>query len=194
MRSAEQTGGEVDPALNSAGQLSGPDPWTSRDALGHRSSTSYPEVMWVSQRPAERKETKMRKIVTVTAGLVAAVGIASGSAGAAPPAQHPAQPAVGFTAHATDTQSIVTTDAGSMVVQNGIVKVKAANGTVVAGMPLTFRVDDFVFPIAADIAGRTATLTPKFDRAHATYKPVALPYENTAPWKTPYDREQAAWS
>ena len=136
----------------------------------------------------------MRKIVTVTAGLVAAVGIASGSAGAAPPAQHPAQPAVGFTAHATDTQSIVTTDAGSMVVQNGIFKVKAANGTVVAGMPLTFRVDDFEFPIAADIAGRTATLTPKFDRAHATYKPVSLPYENTAPWKTPYDREQAAWS
>jgi hypothetical protein len=49
----------------------------------------------------------MRKIVTVAAGLVAAVGIASGSAGAQPGAEE----AVGFTAHATDTQSIITTDA-----------------------------------------------------------------------------------
>jgi hypothetical protein len=25
------------------------------------------------------------------------------------------------------------------------------------------------------------------------YRPVALPFEGTAPFKTPYDREQAAW-
>ncbi|WP_039798560.1 hypothetical protein [Nocardia araoensis] len=132
----------------------------------------------------------MRKIVTVAAGLAAAVGIASGSAGAQPGVDD----AVGFTAHATDTQSIITTDAGSMVVEDGVFKVKAANGTVLTGMPLTFRVDDFEFPIAADIADRTATLTPQFDMAHATYKPVALPFEDKAPWKTDYDREQAAWS
>ncbi|MBF6191884.1 hypothetical protein U3653_10480 [Nocardia sp. CDC186] len=132
----------------------------------------------------------MRKIVTVAAGLVAAVGIASGSAGAQPEAED----AVGFTARATDTQSIITTDAGSMVVEDGVFKVKAANGTVLTGMPLTFRVDDFEFPIAAEIADHTATLTPQFDLAHATYKPVALPFEDKAPWKTDYDREQAAWT
>ncbi|MGW4094633.1 hypothetical protein ACWEH3_32930, partial [Nocardia sp. NPDC004718] len=101
----------------------------------------------------------MRKIVTVAAGLVAAVGIASGSAGAQPGADD----AVGFTAHATDTQSIVTTDAGSMVVEDGLFKIKAANGAVLAGMPLTFRVDEFEFPIAAEVADHTATLTPQFD-------------------------------
>ncbi|WP_280341324.1 hypothetical protein [Nocardia abscessus] len=132
----------------------------------------------------------MRKIVAVAAGLVAAVGIASGSAGAQPDSDD----AVDFTAYATDTQSIVTTDAGSMVVEEGVFKVKAANGSVLTGMPLKFRVDDFEFPIVADIAGRTATLTPQFDMAHAAYKPVALPFDDKAPWKTEYDREQAAWS
>ncbi|MEV6138367.1 hypothetical protein AB0L63_20345, partial [Nocardia sp. NPDC051990] len=64
----------------------------------------------------------MRKIVTVAAGLVAAVGIASGSAGAQPGDEGGA---VGFTANATDTQSIVTTDAGSMVVEEGVFKIKS---------------------------------------------------------------------
>ncbi|MFI9408195.1 hypothetical protein [Nocardia gamkensis] len=132
----------------------------------------------------------MRKFVTVAAGLVAAVGITSGSAGAQPDTQGP----VGFTARATDTQSIVETDAGSLVVEEGVFKVESGDGTVLTGMPLTFRVDDFEFPIAADIAGRTATLTPRFDLAHAVYKPVALPFEDKAPWKNEYDREQAAWT
>ena len=26
------------------------------------------------------------------------------------------------------------------------------------------------------------------------YQPVALPFEDTAPFKTPYEREQAAWA
>ncbi|MEV6326041.1 hypothetical protein AB0M45_33475 [Nocardia sp. NPDC051787] len=133
----------------------------------------------------------MRKVMTVAAGLVVAVGIASGSAGAAPSGD---DGAVGFTAKATDTQSIITTDAGSMVVEDGVFKIKTSQGATVAGMPLTFRVDDFEFPIAADIADRTATLTPKFDVAHATYKPVALPFEDKAPWKTEYDREVAAFN
>ncbi|MGW4126327.1 hypothetical protein [Nocardia sp. NPDC004711] len=132
----------------------------------------------------------MRKSVAVAASLVAAVGVVSGSAGAQPAADE----AVGFTAHATDTQSVVMTDAGSLVVEDGVFKVKAANGAVVAGMPLRFRMDDFEFPIAADIVDRTATLTPQFDLAHAAYKPVALPFEDKAPWKSDYDREQAAWS
>ncbi|WP_433209172.1 hypothetical protein ACQP1G_38625 [Nocardia sp. CA-107356] len=131
----------------------------------------------------------MSKFVGVAAGLVTAVGIASGAAGA-----QPSDGAVEFTAHATDTQSIITTDAGSLVVEDGVFEIKAANGTVLAGTPLKFRVDDFEFPIAADIAGRSATLTPQLDMAHAAYKPVALPFEDKAPWKNDYDREQAAWS
>jgi hypothetical protein len=81
-----------------------------------------------------------------------------------------------------------------MNVEDGVFKIKAANGTTVAGTPLKFRVDDFEFPIAADISGRTATLTPQFDLQHAVYKPVALPFEDSAPWKTPYEREVAAFT
>ncbi|MEV4233992.1 hypothetical protein ACIBJI_13005 [Nocardia sp. NPDC050408] len=132
----------------------------------------------------------MRKIVAAAAGLVAAVGIAAGTAGAQPDGDE----AVGFTAAATDTQTIIETDAGAMVVEDGVFKIKASNGTVLTGMPLKFRVDDFEFPIVADIADHSATLTPQFDMGHATYKPVALPFEDKAPWKNEYDREQAAWS
>ncbi|MBF6465441.1 hypothetical protein IU427_09665 [Nocardia beijingensis] len=134
----------------------------------------------------------MRKFAATSALLIAALGVTAGTVNAAPASE--ADGAVNFTAHATDTQSIITTDAGSMVVEDGTFKVKAANGDVLTGMPLTFRVDDFEFPIAAEVADRTATLTPQFDMAHATYKPVALPFEDKAPWKTEYDREQAAFN
>ncbi|TDP32282.1 hypothetical protein DFR75_10667 [Nocardia ignorata] len=49
-------------------------------------------------------------------------------------------------------------------------------------------------PSAAEISGNTATLTPQLDPAKAVYKPVALPYEDKAPWKSEYELEQAAWS
>ncbi|MBF6298348.1 hypothetical protein IU459_12450 [Nocardia amamiensis] len=135
----------------------------------------------------------MRKFAATSALLIAALGVTAGTVNAAP-AGEAASGAVNFTAHATDNKSIIKTDAGSLVVEDGVFKVKAANGAVVAGMPLTFRVDDFEFPIAADVSDRTATLTPQLDRSHAVYKPVALPFEDKAPWKTEYDREQAAWS
>lgn len=133
----------------------------------------------------------MRKITTTCALLVTATCIATGSASAAPDSD---QKPVNYTATSTDTSTIVTTDSGSLVVEEGVFKVKAANGTVLAGTELSFRVDNFVFPIAADISDRTATLTPKFDTEHAVYKPVALPYEDQAPWRTEYEREQAAWA
>ncbi|MFI6958455.1 hypothetical protein ACIBJI_33920 [Nocardia sp. NPDC050408] len=134
---------------------------------------------------------KINKFALAAAFMTTAVGIAAGASSAEP--IEAADP-INFTAQATDTQSIITTDSGSLIVEDGVLKIKAANGTTVAGTPLTFRVDDFEFPVAAEIADNTATLTPQLDIAHASYKPVALPYEDKAPWKTEYDREQAAWS
>ncbi|MVU80451.1 hypothetical protein GPX89_24780 [Nocardia sp. ET3-3] len=122
----------------------------------------------------------------LAAGLCIGAG-ATGTAGADTPAP------LNYTATSTTQNTVIRTDAGSMTVENGVFKIKAADGTVLAGTELSFRVDDFVFPIAADITDRTATLTPQFDEAHAVYQPVALPYEDQAPWKTQYDREQAAW-
>ncbi|MQY19676.1 hypothetical protein [Nocardia macrotermitis] len=132
----------------------------------------------------------MRKIATASVLLAAALSIPAGTATAT--TAH--NGAVDFTARASDSSTIIKTDAGSMDVANGVFEIKAADGTVLAGTPLKFRVDDFEFPIAANIADHTAMLTPQFDMGHAVYKPVDLPYQNTAPWKTPYDREQAAWN
>ncbi|PXX54947.1 hypothetical protein DFR70_12288 [Nocardia tenerifensis] len=128
---------------------------------------------------------------TLTAGtLIAALTIAAGAAAAAP-AEHQV---VNYTTHASEHATVITTDSGSMAVEDGTFKIKSNAGTVLAGTELSFRVDDFVFPIVADIQGRTATLTPRFDRENARYQPVALPFENQAPWKSEYEREQAAWS
>ncbi|WP_069162042.1 hypothetical protein [Nocardia altamirensis] len=135
----------------------------------------------------------MRKFAVSSALLIAALGVTAGTVNAAP-APEAESGAVNFTANATDTQSIIKTDSGSMVVEDGVFKVKAANGTTIAGTELKFRVDEFEFPIAANISGNTATLTPQTDMAHATYKPVALPFEDKAPWKNEYDREQAAFN
>ncbi|MGW4370188.1 hypothetical protein ACWEKT_31540 [Nocardia takedensis] len=129
------------------------------------------------------------KLTATAALLIAALGIAAGGAHAAPEAE-----GVGFTATPGDTSTVITTDAGSMSVEDNVFKIKAADGTVVAGAELAFRLDEFEFPIAAQISDRTATLTPQLDPAKAVYKPVALPYEDQAPWKTEYEREQAAWS
>ncbi|NKY49750.1 hypothetical protein [Nocardia vermiculata] len=128
--------------------------------------------------------------IAALAVMSTAVALGAGAAGA----EQPGAGAVDFTATSTPESTVISTDSGSLVADNGVFRIKAADGTDVAGTELSFRVDDFVFPIKADIDHRTATLTPQFDLAHATYKPVALPFEDSAPWKTPYDREQAAWS
>ncbi|MFE3196193.1 hypothetical protein ACFXHA_44835 [Nocardia sp. NPDC059240] len=135
------------------------------------------------------------KNFAVTAALVAtAMGVTAGTVNAAPADNG----VIDYAATTSDTNAVIRTDAGSMVVDNNTFQIKAANGNVVASLPLSFRVDDFTFPIAADIADHTATLTPQYDMDHATYAPVAkdvnLPYEDQAPWKSDYDREQAAWN
>jgi hypothetical protein len=135
----------------------------------------------------------MRKFAATSALLIAAMGVTAGTVNAAP-ATEAANDAVRYSAVSNDTQSVITTDSGSMVVEDGYFKIKAADGKVIGAAPLTFQVDDFQFPIAAAITGNSATLTPQIDQAHAVYKPVALPYENQAPWKNDYEREQAAWS
>ncbi|QLY33027.1 hypothetical protein [Nocardia huaxiensis] len=135
---------------------------------------------------------KINKFAVSAALLSASLAVTSGIASAAPEVAEDG--AINYAATNTESQAIIKTDAGSMVVEDGVFKVKAANGTTVAGTELKFRVDDFEFPIAAEIHDRVATLTPQFDLAHAVYKPVALPYENSAPWKSEYEREQAAWS
>ncbi|ATL69184.1 hypothetical protein [Nocardia terpenica] len=132
----------------------------------------------------------MNKIAATPALTIALMGAGTGSVHAGPAGDGGV---VGYTASLDGRSAIITTDAGSLVDEGGVFKIKAVDGTTLAGAELSFRVDDFVFPIDADISGLTATLTPRFDMDHATYQPVAMPFEDTAPWQTPYEREQAAW-
>ncbi|MEV0355970.1 hypothetical protein AB0H71_07890 [Nocardia sp. NPDC050697] len=134
----------------------------------------------------------IKKFAATSALLIAALGVTAGTVNAAP-AEAPAD-AVNFTAHATETATFISTDSGKLVAEDGVFKVVAADGTVLAGTPLSFRLDEFEFPIAAEISGNDATLTPQLDLEKAVYKPVALPYEDKAPWKNEYDRELAAFN
>ncbi|MFD6159316.1 hypothetical protein ACFWF7_29010 [Nocardia sp. NPDC060256] len=148
----------------------------------------------VHPRPSSiRRPVVMRTCVSLTAiatMITATVGLA-----ATVPADPGTRPApIGFTA-ATDHQSAtITVDSGTFVVENGALELESADGSVLAGTELSFRVDDFTFPIDTEIRDRTATLTPRLDPARAVYQPVALPFEDTASFKTPYEREQAAWA
>lgn len=130
----------------------------------------------------------LKILATVSTGTIAALTLCTGPADAAP------APAVHYTVAVADNATEISTDSGSMDVDNNVFRIKAADGTVLAGTELSFRVDDFVFPITAEIHDHTAALSPRLDPQHAVYRPVALPYQDTAPWKTPYDREQAAWN
>ncbi|MFG3619415.1 hypothetical protein [Nocardia sp. NPDC047654] len=130
------------------------------------------------------------RTLAVPALALAALTAVTGTAHSEPGGDRP----ISFTAHATDTSSIIEIDSGALVVEDGTLKVKSRDGVTVAGTPLRFTLDEFEFPIVAEISGRTATLTPDLSMEHAVYKPVALPFEDKAPWKTEYDREQAAWS
>lgn len=133
-----------------------------------------------------------RALAVAAISALAITGITAGTAGATP---EPLDSGiVNYTATTSEETVVVGIDSGSMEVENGVFEVKAANGVVLAGTPLEFRVDDFVFPIAADIQGRTATLTAQFDLEHAVYQPVALPFEDQALWRTPYEREVAAFT
>ncbi|WP_330181003.1 hypothetical protein OHB26_32125 [Nocardia sp. NBC_01503] len=133
----------------------------------------------------------MRRITSTAILLAAAISVASGTSSATPDS---GSTAVNYTATPGERSTVITTDGGALAVRDGVFTITAADGTVLAGTELSFRVDDFVFPIQAEIKDHTATLTPQFDTEHAVYKPVALPYENQAPWRTEYDREQAAWA
>lgn len=135
------------------------------------------------------------RFALTTAAVLTALGVTAGTAIAAPAQDRPAdQQTVGFSAYATDTASVIEITGGALRVEDENLQITAADGTVVAATPLHFTLDDFTFPIAADIDGDRATLTPQLDPAKAVYTPVALPYENSAPWKSEYEREQAAWS
>ncbi|NKY87688.1 hypothetical protein HGA07_18885 [Nocardia veterana] len=136
---------------------------------------------------------KLSSVVS-SAALVAGTVLVSGPAVADPGVGVSDVSSVHYTAYRRGDSAVISLDSGSMSAEHGRFRIMGANGELLAGIPLEVDVDDIAFPVEARIDGRTATLTPVLDPARAHYKPAALPFEDQAPWKTPYDREAAAWS
>ncbi|MFE3254327.1 hypothetical protein ACFXPS_05920 [Nocardia sp. NPDC059091] len=141
---------------------------------------------------------KMHTVVPAAA-MLAATLIAAATPAAADPTASPDTPSVGlapavhYTAYQSGPSALISTDSGSLTIEGGRFQIRAATGEVLGSIPLEFNLDDIALPIDAHIDGNTATLTPSLDPARAHYKPAALPFEDQAPFKTPYDREVAAW-
>ncbi|WP_431972383.1 hypothetical protein [Nocardia sp. bgisy134] len=133
----------------------------------------------------------------VAVGIIVSTQTAYGTPAPETPAIGASADTINYTAHNNGSSAIVTTDAGTLAVIDGQFQIKAADGRIVGGIPLKLHLDEIALPISATIEGNTATLTPDVSQARfypALPSPVALPFEDYAPWKTPYDREVAAWA
>lgn len=129
------------------------------------------------------------KIAMIAAGVATVLGITAAGADADPnPADGPA-----FSAVTAGDSAVITVESGSLVQQGNVLEVRSEDGTVLAGTELSFRLDDFVLPITAEIHDRTATLTPRLDPRQAVYQPKPLPVADPISWSSAAEREQAAW-
>ncbi|WP_030525519.1 hypothetical protein [Nocardia rhamnosiphila] len=131
----------------------------------------------------------IKKTAVLAAGVAAALGITAAAADATP---NPAD-GLGISAVTIGQSAVITVESGSLVQQGNVLEVRSEDGTVLAGTDLSFRLDDFVLPITAQIHDRTVTLTPHLDPRQAVYRPSALPVADPGPWSSAYEREQAAW-
>ncbi|MFC3961519.1 hypothetical protein [Nocardia jiangsuensis] len=135
-----------------------------------------------------------RKSAAALALALSATMVGAGAAQAAPDLSVDVAPGVNYRAYHDGTAAVISIESGSLIVEDGRFQIRAATGEVLAGVPLEFNYDDIAFPIEARVEGNTARLTPVLSMDRARYNPVALPFEDSAPWKTPYDREVAAWT
>lgn len=119
---------------------------------------------------------KIRKFAVTSALVIAATGIAAGTANAvpvqAPQAGHSAvqgdQHALNWKLTRDGDHVIVNTDSGKISTEDGQLVIRNAAGEVVSANTLGYLNGDKVFPVAAQVKGNTATLTPSKDATKAT--------------------------
>ncbi|MBF6330578.1 hypothetical protein [Nocardia transvalensis] len=116
---------------------------------------------------------KFRKIAATSALVIAALGVSAGTSYAQPAAV--GNPDIHYTATVVDKSVVVHTDAGSLTTEGDQFQVRDNLGNVVAGFPLNYLKDGLSFPIAAEIDGNEATLTPSTDPAAAHPAPMLHP-------------------
>ncbi|WP_433195903.1 hypothetical protein ACQP1G_42725 [Nocardia sp. CA-107356] len=122
---------------------------------------------------------------------VIAVGVCAAPADAAPEVP---DAGTDITATTVGDSAQITISDGAIILRDGVLTLEGPDHTALSQAEMSFRVDDFAFPIEAVVADRTVTLTPRLDVEHAVYAPVSLPFEDSAPFTTPYQRETAAWN
>ncbi|WP_067827364.1 hypothetical protein [Nocardia inohanensis] len=129
---------------------------------------------------------KLKKAAATSALVIAALGIASGTAHAQPaPAPAPAPgvipslldgvnqgvgqvlPSIHWNVAQEGDSVVVTTDHGSMTTDDGLLQVRDDAGNVLVGFPLSYSLGDLEYPIQAGVQGLRAVLTPSTNQADA---------------------------
>lgn len=157
------------------------------------------------------RRMNIRKFAAVSFVAIAATGIASGTAYAAPEPQGQPDgtvmsadlaPGIHYTASIVDKSVVISTDAGSLTAVGNQLQILDDRGNLVAGLPLTYRKNNADYPIAAQISARSVTLTPNTEPAAGTPAPD-VPHEGSlsqsdalrqvaASYPTPEARDAAA--
>ncbi|MGX1773694.1 hypothetical protein ACWIGW_16400 [Nocardia brasiliensis] len=88
--------------------------------------------------------------------------------------------AIGYHLRVVGRSVVVTIDKGSLATTDGRLELRDPAGAPVATVPLSYRRNDAIHPIAAAVSANTAILTPDTDPAHATPTPDSIRAEQIA--------------
>lgn len=127
---------------------------------------------------------KIRTLTAIAALTIGAVGVAAGTAQAAPLATDvPANvqstgQGVDWTVTRDGNRVLVRTASGSLALESNRLMVRNDQGLVVESIPLSLAVDGLAHPVDAHLAGNTATLTTNTTPAAATAVDPSLPRRN----------------
>ncbi|NNH71769.1 hypothetical protein HLB23_18205 [Nocardia uniformis] len=99
-----------------------------------------------------------RKFIVTAALATVALGVGTGTTKAAP-----GQTEVHYEISRQGDAAVLTTSDGKLRAVGEQLVLTDAAGTPVAALPLTYRMDNTAYPIAAEISGGTAVLTPLKD-------------------------------
>ncbi|MCU1640123.1 MAG: hypothetical protein JWN03_398 [Nocardia sp.] len=114
---------------------------------------------------------RFKKFAATSALAIAALGVSAGTSYADTAPAPAAATAIHYDTKIEGSSVVLKTDIGSLTTDDGQLQVRDPQGGVVTTVPLSFVKDGQAFPIAAQIDGNTATLTPNADPAAA--QPVA---------------------
>ncbi|MGF6888672.1 hypothetical protein ABIA39_007806 [Nocardia sp. GAS34] len=136
----------------------------------------------------------INKLVATTCLTALAVSLTTAVACAEPAPVNPTNPpnssirttvlpGIHYTSSIVDGSVRISTDGGSLTVRGNQFQVLDARGNLAAGFPLTYRKDGKDWPIAAQIDGNTAMLTPRTDPASARPTTLPRPVASQAQWQ-----------